>query len=856
MVRKRKKPTQKLDSYDHLDKERANNPEVGLVNSKTDPEGEKKMYEHDPHIDPHMSWSGKAENTSFEVPKVSLHVHERIDSQTIISSVSKKNEQNQVMSFFDSEKENPPLRKAIEFYKHIQNWSNRLIAGDSLLVMNSLLEKEGLGGQVQTIFIDPPYGIKYRSNFQPNIGDRKVGDQDKDLTTEPEQICAFRDTWEMGIHSYLGYLRDRLLLARRLLNDSGSCFVQIGDENVHRVGVLLDEVFGAENRLATISFATSGSSSSKTLPEVCDYLLWYGKNKKVTKYNQLYEKLSRSEVVKLMNWDAMVELEDGRCRALTKKEKVDPNNELPPSAKLYRRVSLVSQGHSSTGRSNPYNVADKVFHCLDDEQWSISKEGLDRLHEKMRLDLSGNQQRLCWKKYEDEFPGKKLNNIWKDLAQAQGKRYVVQTADKIVQRCILMTSDPGDLVFDPTCGSGTFAHIAEKWGRRWITCDTSRVAIAIARQRIMTSTYDYYELMHPDEGVGSGIRVKSVNYVSAKTLAYDEPVTKTYLYDQPIIEKSKMRVSGPFTVEAVPSPVVIPLDNKPNEEALPADNSVARSGETVRQDEWRNELLKTGIRGKSGQKIEFTRLEPMQGTRWIHSDGETRIISSDTPPPEEFSPEFARTVVSFGPAYGPLDQRQVERVIEESQTLVPKPKIIVFAAFQFDPEAAKNIDETKWPETTLLKAQMNADLLTDDLKKNRSSNESFWLIGQPEVKIEKMSDEHGPSSFQVTVKGYDYFNTATGQLESGDSNKIALWMLDTDYDGRSLYPRQIFFPQGGGKKHDLRKLEKALNSIINPDLINQYFGTVSLPFKAGENRRIAVKIIDDRGVESLKIVNL
>lgn len=187
---------------------------------------------------------------------------------------------------------------------------------------------------------------------------------------------------------------------------------------------------------------------------------------------------------------------------------------------------------------------------------------------------------------------------------------------------------------------------------------------------------------------------------------------------------------------------------------------------------------------------------------------------------------------------------------------MPKPKIIVFAAFQFDPEAAKNIDETKWPETTLLKAQMNADLLTDDLKKNRSSNESFWLIGQPEVKIEKMSDEHGPSSFQVTVKGYDYFNTATGQLESGDSNKIALWMLDTDYDGRSLYPRQIFFPQGGGKKHDLRKLEKALNSIINPDLINQYFGTVSLPFKAGENRRIAVKIIDDRGVESLKIVNL
>lgn len=636
MARKRKKTTQKLDSYNHLDKERANNPQVGLVTSKTDLESEKKLYEHDPHIDPHMSWSGKAEITSFEVPTVSLHVHERIDSQTIISNVSKQNEHNQVMSFFDSEKENPPLRKAIEFYKHRQNWSNRLIAGDSLLVMNSLLEKEGLGGQVQTVFIDPPYGIKYGSNFQPDISNLEVGDQDEFLTNEPEQIRAFRDTWEMGIHSYLSYLRDRLLLTRRLLKDSGSCFVQIGDENVHRVGVLLDEVFGAENRLATISFATTGSKKTKYLPKVSDYLLWYGKIKKEAKYHQLYENLSRSEVVDMMGWGAMLELEDGQCAKLNDSEKSNPDKYLRPNAKLFRALPLTSQGRSETGRSEPYILEDKKFSIPPSRHWQVSMEGLNRLHEKGRLYFGENTKSLSLKQYEDEIPGRKLNNLWGDKAAAREKRYVVQTADKIIQRCILMTSDPGDLVFDPTCGSGTFAHIAEMWGRRWITCDTSRVAIAIARQRIMTATYDYYELMHPDEGVSSGIRVKSVNYVSAKTLAYDQPETKTYLYDQPFIEKSKKRVSGPFTVEAVPSPVVKPLDDVYSEKPLPADNSVARSGETVRQDEWRNELLKTGIRGKSGQKIEFTRLEPLQGTHWIHSDGETRINSSNTPPLKNF----------------------------------------------------------------------------------------------------------------------------------------------------------------------------------------------------------------------------
>ena len=269
-----------IENYEHTSEKRVNNPPVGLVTPATDQDAGKKTYAYDPHLDPTLVWASKAERTSFEVPTVSLHVHERIEPSVIIDAVRKRNGAETQLSFFASPDENPPIRQAIEFYKHRRNWTNRLIAGDSLLVMNSLLEKEGLAGQVQMIYIDPPYGIRYGSNFQPFMKKREVTDgKDEDLTAEPEQIRAFRDTWELGIHSYLAYLRDRLLLARELLAESGSCFVQIGDENVHRVSMVMDDIFGAENRMATISFATTSGSSATHLPEVADYLLWYAKDR-------------------------------------------------------------------------------------------------------------------------------------------------------------------------------------------------------------------------------------------------------------------------------------------------------------------------------------------------------------------------------------------------------------------------------------------------------------------------------------------------------------------------------------------------------------------------------------------------
>jgi adenine-specific DNA-methyltransferase len=857
-----KKP---VEQYDHKDKKRVNNPPVGLVTPETDQDKPAKKYAYDPHLDPELVWAGKAERTSFEVPTVSLHVHERIDPKTIIEAVRKRNDQPTQPSLFESPGENPPLREAIDFYKHAHNWSNRLIAGDSLLVMNSLLEKEGLAGQVQMVYIDPPYGIKYGSNFQPFVNKREVKDgKDEDLTQEPEMVRAFRDTWELGIHSYLTYLRDRLLLAKDLLHESGSCFVQISDENVHLVRGLMDEVFGTNNCVSLITFSKTSSASSELLPGVSDYLLWYARDKERLKYRQIYkQKVFGAEGATAYS---RVELPDGTRRSLSNAEKSDLSV-LSKHARIYRLDNLTSQRPPG---DFPIELDGKSYRPKRG-YWKTGVPGMEALKAARRLEAT--ESGLYYVRYLEDFPVFPVTNLWDDTGIAgfaSDKKYVVETSVKVVARCVLMATDPGDLVFDPTCGSGTTAYVAEQWGRRWITCDTSRVAITLAKQRLMTALYDYYELAHPEEGVGSGFKYKTVPHIMLKSIANNELPDQETLYDQPSVDKSKARVSGPFTVEAVPAPTVksisdvsasppadeavtvqVGLDGKapPQQGRLlrstPADTSVARSGATVRHAEWRDELLKTGIRGKSGQKIEFARVEPLSGTRWIHADAETK----------EAKPQ--RAVVSFGPEDAPLEQRQVEMTWEEARTLIPKPTMLVFAAFQFDPEAAKDIDELTQEKTKMvfLKAQMNTDLLTEDLKKKRASNQSFWLIGQPDVELRKIAKGGNKGKWEVEIHGFDYYNTKTGAIESGDTSKIALWLLDTDYDGRSLYARQVFFPMAD-EDAGWAKLAKNLKAEIDPELIKAYRGTVSLPFEPGKHERIAVKIVDDRGIESLKIVEV
>jgi adenine-specific DNA-methyltransferase len=825
-------PKRPIEQYEHKDKTRANNPPVGLVTPDTDKDADKKTYAYDPHLDPQLQWAGKAEHTSFEIPTVSLHVHERIDPRSIIEAVRKKNGSNyEQMSLFSSKEENPPVRDAIDFYKHPHNWSNRLIAGDRLLVMNSLLEKEGLGGQVQSIYFDPPYGIKYGSNFQPFVNKRDVKDgKDEDLSTQPETIKAFRDTWELGIHSYLSYIRDTLLLSRELLTESGSMFVQISDENVHHVKEIMDEVFGVNNFCRVISFQKTSGQETKIIASTVDFILWYAKDLKKILYHQLYEAREAGE--KSLDRYDMLMLKDGTTRRLTQEE--IKKGEIIKEGRRYQLAALYSEG-GSTG-DHDFEFEGTVYRPRSGTHWKTTLDGLRNLAKRNRIEKMGSVIR--YRRFVEDFPVIPLTDRWESVMLGTEKLYVVQTSYAVIQRCILMTSNPGDIIFDPTSGSGTTAFVAEQWGRRWITCDTSRVAITLAKQRLMTASYDYNELAHPDEGIGSGFSYKTVPHITLKSIANNEPPGQETLYDQPYISTSKLRVTGPFTVEAVPAPVVKPMVELPQEPA--GDQSIARSGETLRQSDWRDELLRTGIRGKRNQYVHFSRLEPQPGTRYLHAVGETKDSDSQ------------RVVVSFGPDHQPLEQRQVALAIEEAQTLVPKPKMVVFAAFQFDPEAAKDIDETNWPGVTLLKAQMNADLLTGDLKKARSSNESFWLIGQPDIRLEQIKKGDDKGKWLVSVEGFDYYNTKSGQIESGGTDRIAVWLLDADYDGRSLFPRQVFFPMSG-EDEGWSRLAKTLRAEIEEDLIEAYSGIVSLPFASGSYKRIAVKIVDDRGIESLVV---
>ena len=716
-------------------------------------------------------------------------------------------------------------------------------------------------------------------------------------------IKAFRDTWELGIHSYLTYLRDRFLLAYELLNEKGSIFVQISDENLHRVRDLLDEIFGPENLFSQITVKKLSPLGTSGMANVTDYIVWYCKDRSKVKFRPIYDqKATGSE----SRYD-YVEMPDGRRRKLTKTE-LEHIDELPKDWKLYCPQGMLSSGYTETCTFDMEIFGTQI--PANKKSWRTNKLGIERLKRANRLVLHGTLPYLV--AFHEDNPLLTMNNIWADSGSASTsyeKVYVVQTPTSHIQRCILMATDPGDLVFDPTCGSGTTAYVAEKWGRRWITCDTSRVAVTLAKQRLMTASFDYFELRYPHEGIRGGFIYKTVPHVTLKSISNNPDIdeiynhlhpavesalaelnkvsTKNYrewevpfdcpepsdtsvmkafenflmarlkmqraidrmigdradqeiLYDQPAISKDKLRITGPFSVEAVPAPTVLALaegvDQAQSAEA--ADITVARSGETNRQTTWRDELLRTGIRGKGGQKLEFADLETLPGTKYLHATGTLKDSGE-------------RVVVSFGPEHALLEQRQVSLALTEAEKLRPAPKFVIFCAFDFDPEAAKDIDEVMWPGVTLLKAKMNTDLLTEDLKKARSSNQSFWLMGQPDVSLRQQKD----GLYVVEVNGFDYFDTKTGELKSGGKKNIAMWLLDTDYDERSLFPSQVFFPMAGDKDA-WGKLKKTIRAELDESKLDQFRGTVSLPFEAGDNQKVAVKIVDDRGIESLKIMPL
>ena len=824
-----------IDTYTHDDKKRKNIPPVGMAIRDNTPESV-KTYKYDPHIDPALQWAGKEEGNEIRVQTSSIHVHESIKPHKIIKSVQTIGDDTvpDQIDLFESPIDRMKRRsEAIEFYKHGVNWTNRMIAGDSKVIMNSLLEKEGMAGQVQMFYFDPPYGIKYGSNFQPFVNKRDVKDKsDEDLSQEPEMIKAFRDTWELGIHSYLTYLRDRLLLAKDLLHESGSVFVQISDENVHHVREICDEIFGPENFVSQVFLKkTTGAGAPADLvtpAAVGDYIVWYAKSISNIKYHRLFSMKNVAYDPKYRN----LVLQDGSKMSISEyNEKYHTEvllNRLPQGVRAYRLDNLTSQSGGENARF-PVNFQGKEFR-ITKGSWKTNVDGMNRLIEKNRVMQEGNS--LAYVRFFDDFPYVAINNLWEDIggiqSRADPKVYCVQTATEVIKRCMLMTTDPGDLVLDITCGSGTTAYVAEQWGRRWVTCDTSRVALALAKKRLMTATFDYYKLAHSEQGVASGFVYKTVPHITLKSIAQNEIPESETLYDQPEIEKNKIRITGPFTVEALPAPVVKPID----------ELAVVEEDHTAKFSNWMEQLKVTGILGRNGNRIEFSSVEAAQGTTFIQAYAETK---GDAP---------MKAVVAFCPETKVMDGRLVYNAIDEAMSMMPRPKLVICAAFQFGPNVGNIIESVKDPDMTILKVQMNTDLMTEDLKKNKSSDQSFWLVGQPDVEL--IHDKRTKDRYKVKVNGFDYYDVKSGEIKSGKATNIAMWMLDTDYDGMCVEPKQVFFPMDG-KAEGWNKLAKTLKAEIDPELIEAYQGTESLEFKVQPNSQIAVKIIDDRGIESLKV---
>ena len=842
----RRASTKTTDQYTHPSAKRVNLPTEQT--GKTMSEADRQPILHIPETrdvddEPILAWNRQPANENGHAAHP-LYVREKVHPAAFVKLLQGSGEQPQLFSDFNGL---PSPDAAYEWYQHAANWSNRLIHGECTRVMASLLARENMAGKVQMIYFDPPYGVGYRSNFQVSVNNREVPEGAEGRPHDTRTIRAFRDTYERNIHSYLDLTREKLILMRELLADGGSLFMQIGDENVLRVGLLLDEVFGAENRVATIPFVTSGSSSSKTLPSVADFLLWYAKDKEHVKYHQLYEPLTRAEKIEHMSSYAMVELSDGTTPALTPEERSDPDGHLPPGARLYRRMPLSSPGTSTTGRSEPYHWNEQEWPCPAGEHWRVSAEGMDRLAQLGRLDAAGPGSALSWKRYENEVPGRRLNNIWHKQMSTTDKRYVVQTADSVIERCVLMATDPGDLVFDPTCGGATTAVAAEKWGRRWITCDTSPVAISIARQRLSTATFPYWTLADsadgalqeaelsgnppapsPADGWGNdpsyGFVYERVPQVSAGVLAYDQHPDPIMLVDQPRKKRAVTRVASPMTVESEqPWATVIPLEGS-DDEMVVAHGDFSEAVEAA--------LMNHTISGgRDNADMTIRALEPWPNDSELLAWKATYTINGGA------AEHTAAVMVAAEDVTVPGEMvREAAREITDS---AERADVLLVVAYAYAADAPAQVGRI-----TVARAQMNRDLMIRELSAE-TGHEAFVIIGEPDIRV---IDDYPNGQIAVEVSGYDTFDPATGNAADGGPDDVACWMVDTDHDGESFYARRIHFP---GAKND-RQIKKLLKELgKNADEVEQEALTAmrSAPFNSPERGRIAVKIVTATGME-------
>jgi adenine-specific DNA-methyltransferase len=790
---------------------------------------------------PFLDWAGKAERLSFDVPTLPLFVHERLSTKAILETLKghERDRQMEMQLFADPQL---PLHQQLEAYEHKGGWVNRLILGDSLVVMNSLLEYEGLGGQVQMIYIDPPYGVKFGSNFQPFVRKRDVkhGD-DADMSREPEMVKAYRDTWEVGLHSYLTYLRDRLITARDLLADSGSVFVQISDENVHHVRELMDDVFGESNFVAAIPFAKTGGQAASLIGSVADTLLWYARDISRVKYRQLFVEKDRGGTGSGdYSW---VELDDGSRRRITKAENDDPAL-LPRNARFMIPDNLTSADISSTGTFEYEFEGGNYF--PRGGHWKTTREGLDRLAAERRLMVQGVTLRYV--RYFNDFPVSPIGNVWMDTAARgwfEDKLYVVQTVAKVVQRCVWMTTDPGDLVVDPTCGSGSTAYVAEQWGRRWITIDTSRVPLALTRQRLLTATFPYYELQDEHRGPAGGFVYKRrrnqkgeevggiVPHVTLKSIANDEPPAEEVLVDRPEVDRKITRVTGPFVVEAtIPTPADVDGDAE-DDAAVPEDAGyVERMLEALR----RNATLQLG----GNQSVTLRNVRP---------PAQSLTLSAEA----QLDPDLQPVAIVIGPENGAISEKLVYEAAREAHARSYEQLLVI--GFAIEPNARTMIEKTEQlvgiPATYVT---ATPDLVMGDLLKTMRSSQIFSVTGLPDIAIRKVGPEEkgGPQRYQVELLGLDTFDPTTFEAKPLRGDDVPAWLLDTAWNGLSFHVSQAFFPRTSAWDN----LKRALKTEFEESVWDHLSGTTSAPFTEGGSREIAVKVLDDRGNELLVVKSL
>ena len=867
-----------VESFVHTDK-RANIPSdehVHLVGS-TEEQTDRVLYPRDPDLDPQLVWRGKdaLDAEPLAVPVAPIYIQERIDPRVLVENLrntaADQDSEPELTLFDDFDGIADPI-SAIEFYEHDANWSNRMILGDSLVAMTSLAEKESLKGRVQMIYIDPPYGIRFQSNWQVSTRKRDVRDG-KDVTPQPEQIRAFRDTWRDGIHSYLTYLRDRLEAARALLNESGSVFVQIGDENVHVVRNLLDEVFGPDNFVSLISFVTtSGFTQAAELPRKGDYIVWYARSKPQLKYRTLWEEAHDRQGYRWLYFP------DGDFRGM-KKEEERGEVPLPDDVRIYKAGDLQSQGAAS--EPQPFEFDGKVYNPGANSHWKASyPAGMNRLAIADRIHVARNS--IQYRRFEDDFPYKVRTNFWDDTGTGNftdPKIFVVQTNSKVIERCVLLSTDPGDLVLDPTCGSGTTAYAAERWGRRWITMDTSRVALALARRRLMGACFPWFLLADSDEGAAAEAREAGVEpvaptggwsgdirrgfvyrralHIMLSTIANCEDIVPgvtreeldaairraadyEMLYEQPHEDPSIVRVAGPFTVESL----------SPHRTVEPTPTHAADDADFVEM--VLDNIAKAGVQnGYRNERLDLDWVEPYGGP-WIHAlGGFTDADGADL-----------TVAISVGPEAGTVGREHVAEAAKEAAREA-RADLLLICAYAFDAGAGEQANTETDTEHTfsvdgrrqvgrlqVLNVRINADLMMDDDLKNTGAGNLFTVFGQPDITINPVDDD----TITVRLSGLDIYDPNKGTVRSTDADDIACWFIDTNYNDDAFFVRHAYFSGSVGGTFDA--LKRTLRSEINFEAWEALNRTESLPFPRPATNKIAVKAINHYGDEALRVFTL